>query len=189
MIEDHGKPEARGPLHAVLRDEVYRIGREALINQRAGEKDRHGTVLFAKAASSKLFVSTNGGIVRHDVRAKFSRDRMTFLEKDNSDAVPTGPPGDLGRPIAKRHDSDVAVPDVEVFLEILANQVRPLSRYYKLLVGCSRGAVTFDHHDMIQEGIHERGDSPVDLAAPRFRELFFAAAPRSKQAGSIQPLP
>src|SRR5690349_15185443 len=114
---------------------------------------------------------------------------MTFLEKDNSDAVPTVSPGDLGRSISKRHDSDVTVPDVEVFLEILANQARPLSRYYKLLVGCSRGAVTFDHHDMVQEGIHERGDCLIDVAAPRFRELFFAAAPRSKQAGCIQPRP
>ena len=59
-------------------------------------------MLFAKAASSELFVSTSGGIVRHDVRANLSWDRMTFLEKDNSDTVPTVSPGDLGRPIAKR---------------------------------------------------------------------------------------
>ena len=79
--------------------------------------------------SSELFVGTNGGIVRYDVRANFSWDRMTSFENDNSDAVPTVSPGDLGRRVAKRHDSDVTVPYVEVFLEILANQVRPFSRY------------------------------------------------------------
>src|SRR5580698_9321013 len=118
-------------------------------------------------------------------RSSFS----TVVEKYNRNAIPVFSSGALRRLVPERHDSDVAVLEVEMPLQIFANQIGSSSRRYKLLVRCSRTGVTLDDNHMIQQRIHHRRNRAVNRMAPNFLQLHCSIAAGSKKVRRIQPGP
>jgi hypothetical protein len=73
------------------------------------------------------------------------------VEKHNSNTIPGISTRAVWRLVSKRHDSDFAVYEVKMRLEIFANQVRASSRSRKLLIRCSRTGVTLDDNQMTEQ--------------------------------------
>src|ERR1700733_6691695 len=74
-----------------------------------------------------------------------------IVENHNRNTIPRISSGAMRWFVPKRHDSDVAVYEVKMRLQIFANQIRASSRRHKLLVGRSRTGVTFDDNPMIRQ--------------------------------------
>src|SRR5580704_6856542 len=105
--------------------------------------------MASRIASSRSAIHhspRNAAIATHRL-ASFSR----VVKKHNRNAIPGIPSGGLWRLVPKRHDSDVAVYEVKMRLEIFANQIRASSRRHKLLIRRSRTGVTLDDHQMIRQ--------------------------------------